>query len=72
MKMSQKVWETWFISSVILLIILLIIGTTDLKINNFHWYMILSIINLVICFYFGLDDDDDDDPDRKDIICMDI
>lgn len=53
---NQTLWEMWFISSVIIMISLLIIGTTDGSkefVPNFPYYITLSTINLMICIIIG-------------------
>ena len=53
---KQTLWETWFVTSVIIMISLLIIGTTDGSkefVPNFPYYITLSTINLMICIIIG-------------------
>lgn len=53
---QQNMWEIWFVSSVIIMISLLIIGTTDGSkefIPNFPYYITLSTINLIVCIITG-------------------
>lgn len=52
----QTGWEFWFVSSIVILIVMLLLGTLeDSRIFLPYWpyIFILSIINLVTCLYYG-------------------
>jgi hypothetical protein len=57
--MKQSIWEAWFISSVGIVFGLFMIGTLPGSVEvfpSFLWYFIPSIINLLICLYYGTKD----------------
>lgn len=68
---NQTVWETWFITSLILLLTTWAIGLTDLIIGYFWIWLIIMILvtsNFVISLYIGsncesYDDDWEDECD---------
>lgn len=54
---KQTLWETWFISSISILLILLFIGTVIRDLNdNIHYIIILvvSFINALCAIIIGL------------------
>jgi len=54
--MKQKVWETWFIASIIVLGSLFFVGTLPGSVDAFPyflWVFIPSMFNLAICIYYG-------------------
>jgi len=54
--MKQKVWEVWFISSIIVLGSLFFVGTLPGSVDAFPyflWVFIPSMFNLAICIYYG-------------------
>lgn len=57
--MTQKIWERWFITSLVLFGALFFIGTMPGSVEafpNFLWAFIPSVINLAICLYYGTKD----------------
>ena len=54
--MRQRVWEMWFIASLLVFGSLFFVGTLPGSVDafpNFVWYFIPSVINLAICIYYG-------------------
>lgn len=53
---KQTIWEAWFVASVIIFLAYLFVGTLDGSIAffpNWPYFFGLSLINLVICLYYG-------------------
>lgn len=56
MKISQKVWEIWFMVSIILVLVTLLFGTLpNSRIDYPNWWIlsIVSVINFMICLSIG-------------------
>lgn len=59
--MRQKVWEIWFIISVVISIALFLVGTLPGSVDTFPDFLygfIPAIINLVVCVCYGLTSSD--------------
>ena len=55
--MKQRVWELWFLSSVIVFGTFFFVGTIEGSqeaFPNFFWGLIPAIINLAVCIYHGI------------------
>lgn len=53
----QIMWETWFVASIVIFFAYFFVGTLERSREVFpNWtpFFILSIINLVVCLYYGL------------------
>lgn len=54
--MKQRVWELWFLSSVIVFGTFFFVGTIEGSqeaFPNFLWGFIPALFNLAICSYYG-------------------
>lgn len=53
---NQTLWETWFVSSVIIFLAYFFVGTLDGSRDTFpNWlpFFLVSVINLIACLYIG-------------------
>jgi hypothetical protein len=52
----QVIWETWFITSVIIFLAYTFVGTLENSQTEFpNWlpFMLIACVNLIICIYYG-------------------
>ena len=63
MKLTQTVWEFWFVASMIAVLVLIFIGTLDgsREIASYPYILAIAVINIVICSYVGCKPSTDDD-----------
>ena len=65
--MKQRTWEIWFILSCIIFLSLIFIGTLEGSKQfcpNWLYYILGSIINMLVCIYVGIRTPSKDDEDE--------
>jgi hypothetical protein len=53
---KQTMWETWFVSSIIIFFAYFFVGTLEnSKVDFPNWlpFMLASMVNLIICIIYG-------------------
>jgi hypothetical protein len=56
-KLTETIWETWFVASIVIFFAYLFVGTLPNSLDQFpNWlpFFIASIVNLSICIYYGV------------------